>query len=88
MLPATRGIFDTADGLPGYRIVYITAMATMLVVGDTVAMLLLAALLTFMTDAQALTNIYFLIAPILLLIGLHKTAVYRRGILTRFIHRV
>ncbi|MEK7620923.1 MAG: MFS transporter [Patescibacteria group bacterium] len=88
MLPATRGIFDTADGLPGYRIVYITAMATMLVVGDTVAMLLLAALLTFMTDAQALTNIYFLIAPMLLLIGLHKTAVYRRGILTRFIHRV
>lgn len=88
ILPATRGIFDTADGLPGYRIVYITAMATMLVVGDTAAMLLLAALLTFMTDAQALANIYFLIAPILLLIGLHKTAIYRRGILTRFIHRV
>lgn len=88
MIPATRGIFDTADGLPGYRIVYITAMTTMLVVGDTVAMLLLAALLVFMTDAQALTNIYFLIAPMLLLIGLHKTAVYRRGILTRFIHRV
>lgn len=88
ILPATRGIFDTADGLPGYRIVYITAMATMLVVGDTAAMLLLAALLTFMTDTQALTNIYFLIAPVLLLIGLHKTAIYRRGILTRFIHRV
>lgn len=88
MLPALRGIFDTADGLPGYRIVYITAMTTMLVVGDTIAMLLLAILTGVMTDQDALKNIYFIFAPIMLLIGLHATAVYRRGILTRFIHRV
>ena len=88
MLPALRGIFDTADGLPGYRIVYITAMTTMLVVGDTLAMLLLACLTGFMGDQDALKNIYFIFAPLMLLIGLHTTAVYRRGILTRFIHRV
>ncbi len=88
MIPALRGIFDTADGLPGYRIVYITAMATMLVVGDTFAMLLLAALAGNMGDQEALRNIYFIIAPLLLLIALLSTAVYRRGILTRFIHRV
>lgn len=88
MLPALRGIFDTADGLPGYRIVYITAMTTMLVVGDTLAMLLLAGMTGFMGDQDALKNIYFIFAPLMLLIGLHTTAIYRRGILTRFIHRV
>ncbi len=88
MLPALRGIFDTADGLPGYRIVYVTAMTTMLVVGDTLAMLLLAILTSFMSDQDALRNIYFIFAPIMLVIGLHTTAVYRRGVLTRFIHRV
>ncbi len=88
MLPALRGIFDTADGLPGYRIIYITAMTTMLVVGDTIAMLLLAMLTSFMNDQESLKNIYFIFAPLMLLIGLHVTAVYRRGILTRFIHRV
>lgn len=88
MLPALRGIFDTADGLPGYRIVYITMMTTMLVVGDTIAMLLLGCLTLFMGDQDALKNIYFILAPMILLISLHTTAVYRRGILTRFIHRV
>lgn len=88
MLPALRGIFDTADGLPGYRIVYITILSTMLVVGDTLCVLLLAIMLSFMSDQEALKNIYFILAPAMLLIGLHTTAVYRRGILTRFIHRV
>lgn len=87
-LPALRGIFDTADGLPGYRIIYITSMTTMLVVGDTIAMLILAGLTGIMSDKEALRNIYFILAPLLLLIALHTTAVYRRGILTRFIHRV
>ncbi len=88
MLPALRGIFDTADGLPGYRIVYITIMTTMLVVGDTIAMLLLACLTVFLSDQDALKNIYFIFAPLMLLIGLHTTAIYRHGVLTRFIHRV
>ena len=88
MLPALRGIFDTADGLPGYRIVYITTMTTMLVVGDTLAMLLLVLLTSISTDQDAMKNIYFLLAPIMLIIGLHTTAVYRRGLLTRFVHRV
>lgn len=88
MLPALRGIFDTADGLPGYRIVYITVISTMLVVGDTLTLLLLAGLLASMNSHDALRNLYFIVAPVLLLIALHSSAVYRRGILTRFIHRV
>lgn len=88
MLPALRGIFDTADGLPGYRIVYITIMTTMLVVGDTIAMFILACLTAFLPDQEALKSAYFIFAPLMLLIGLHTSAVYRRGILTRFIHRV
>lgn len=88
MLPALRGIFDTADGLPGYRIIYITIMTTMLVIGDTLCVLLLAILLSFMDDQDALRNIYFLLAPVMLIIGLHGTAIYRHGVLTRFIHRV
>ncbi|MDO8335566.1 MAG: MFS transporter [Candidatus Saccharibacteria bacterium] len=88
MLPALRGIFDTADGLPGYRIIYITLMETMLVIGDTISVLTLAILLSFMTDQHALRSIYLILAPVLLLIMLHTTAVYRRGVLTRFIHRV
>lgn len=88
MLPALRGIFDTADGLPGYRIVYITVISTMLVVGDTLTLLLLAGLLTSMNGHDALRSLYFIVAPVLLLIALHSSAIYRRGILTRFIHRV
>lgn len=88
VLPATRGIFDTADGLPGYRIVYMTLMGTALVVGDCIAMLTLALLLGIFNDTTALQLLYMMLAPVLLLIMLHSTAVYRRGILTRFIHRV
>lgn len=88
VLPATRGIFDTADGLPGYRIVYMTLMGTALVIGDCIAMLTLAVLLHLFSDVTAFQLVFVVLAPVLLLIMLHSTAVYRRGILTRFIHRV
>lgn len=87
-MPSTRGIFDTADGLPGYRIVYMTIMGASLVVGDCLTMLALALLTSFFPDILALKMTYFILAPFILLIMLHNSAVYRRGILTKFIHRV
>lgn len=87
-LPATRGIFDTADGLPGYRIVYMTLMGAMLAVGDAIVMVVLLGLTTLLSDSDALHAIYFILGPAVLLIILHNHALYRRGILTKFIHRV
>ncbi len=87
-LPATRGIFDTADGLPGYRIVYMSLMGAMLALGDTIVLAVLAALTFLMNDNSALHAIYFIAGPAVLLIIFHNHALYRRGILTKFIHRV
>ncbi len=87
-MPATRGIFDTADGLPGYRIVYMTLMGTALVIGDAIVMLALTIFTSMMSDADALRATFFLFAPFVLLITLHSSAIYKRGILTKFIHRV
>lgn len=87
-LPATRGIFDTADGLPGYRIVYMTIMGAMLCVGDTIVMAVLAVLASIVSQKEALHLIYFILAPVVLLIMFHVYALYHRGILTKFIHRV
>lgn len=87
-MPATRGIFDTADGLPGYRIVYMTVMGTALVAGDCIAMFVLAILTTYFSDTSALKLTYLALAPCMLFILFHASAIYRRGILTKFIHRV
>lgn len=87
-IPALRGIFDTADGLPGYRIVFITSMTTALVFGDVLASIALVILTGVFDEKVALKSFYVVLAPFLLFIGLHTVAVYRRGILTRFIHRV
>lgn len=87
-LPATRGIFDTADGLPGYRIVFMSIMEAMTTIGDALVMLVLIGLTSYLGEKEALTWIYFCMAPFVLLILFHATAVYRRGILTKFIHRV
>jgi len=87
-MPATRGIFDTADGLPGYRIIYMTIMGASLAAGDCITMLVLALLTSFLPDSSALKGVYFVLAPVILLILFHTSAVYRRGILTKFIHRV
>ncbi len=87
-LPATRGVFDTADGLPGYRIVYITLMETMTTIGDSIVMLALVILTSYVSETQSLQWLYFCMAPLILLVLLHAKAVYRRGVLTKFIHKV
>ncbi|MBI3494912.1 MFS transporter [Candidatus Saccharibacteria bacterium] len=87
-IPATRGIFNTADGLPGYRVVFIAVMVSMLAVGDVLASLVLVVLTTIFSDVDALKNYYLVLAPLMLLILFHSSAIYRRGILTRFIHHV
>jgi MFS family permease len=88
VLPAMRGVFDTADGLPGYRIVYISILEAMLSLGDMIMMGLLIILVGLFGEKHGLKNLYFVVAPLVLLILFHARAVYRRGILTKFIHRV
>jgi MFS family permease len=87
-LPAVRGIFDTADGLPGYRVVYMTIMGAMLSLGDTIVMGTLVVLASLFPTKVALHLLYFVLAPLILLILFHTRAIYRRGVLTKFIHRV
>lgn len=87
-LPATRGIFDTADGLPGYRIVYMSLMGATLCIGDAIVMAVLLFLSYYFSQKEAVHLIYFILAPAILLIMLHARALYHRGILTKFIHRV
>lgn len=87
-ISATRGIFDTADGLPGYRIVYLTIMNMMMMIGDALVMATLAVLTFSFTEQQSIQMIYFIFAPLTLLILFHGKGLYRQGILTRFIHRV
>lgn len=87
-LPVTRAIFDTADGLPGFRIVYITLMGAMLSFGDAIAMAVLIVLVSLFEPSDALQLVYFILAPTVLLIMFHAKALYRRGVLTKFIHRV
>lgn len=87
-LPATRGIFDTADGLPGYRIVYMTIMGAMLSLGDAIVMAVLILLTIYFDTEESLHLLFFVLAPATLLIMFHSSALYHRGILTKFIHRV
>lgn len=87
-LPVTRGIFDTADGLPGYRIVFLSIMEAMTTTGDAIVMLALIILTSYLGEKESLSWIYFCLGPLVLLILLHARAVYRRGILTKFVHRV
>lgn len=87
-LPTMRGIFDTADGLPGYRIVYLSFLEAASTVGDALVMLVLFVLASSLSEIDALKMTYFILAPFTLLILFHAKAVYRRGILTKFIHRV
>lgn len=87
-LPTLRGIFDTADGLPGYRIVYLSILEATSTIGDALVMLTLFLLAASLGEKEALGAAYFLMAPLTLLILFHAKAIYRRGILTKFIHRV
>lgn len=87
-LPVSRGIFYTADGLPGYRIVYMALMGAMWCLGDAIVMAVVAVLAILFEQRQALHLVYFALAPTVLLIILHSSALTHRGILTKFIHRV
>ena len=87
-LPINRAIFDTADGLPGYRIVYITILGAMLSVGDAIVMAILLVLAILFEAKDALHWLYLVAGPIVLLMLFHGKALYQRGILTKFVHRV
>jgi|JRYG01.1.fsa_nt_gb MFS family permease len=87
-LPATRSIFEVADGLPGYRIVFMAVMSGTMVLGDIIVMAVLALFLLVYDDKTAMQYTFWVLGPAILLISLHAHTLYKRGIFTRFIHRV
>lgn len=87
-IPSTRALFDAADGLPGYRIVYLTIMNIAQLVGDLIAAIVFLTLTFYVAEADSLRLTLYIIAPFILLVIFHNHLLYRRDVLTRFIHRV
>lgn len=63
-----RGMFDMADNLPGYRIVYIALMELAAILGAAAFYLLLAVCVWVAGEENGLRLAYLLLAPLLLLI--------------------
>lgn len=87
-LAATRSVFDVADGLPGYRIAYMSLISAFMVVGDIISTTILYIAVSNLGDKAGMQLTMFILAPAMLLISWHGYSMYRRGIFTRFIHRV
>lgn len=77
-MPFMKGLFDTADSLPGYRIVYVSIIAAAYALGDTIAVAVLALGVFLWGDVEGLRGSYIILAPITLLIATHGFAVYRK----------
>jgi MFS family permease len=87
-LSATRSIFDVADGLPGYRIVYMSLLSAFMVIGDILSTVFVYLAISNLGDKAGMQLTMFILAPTMILISWHGYSMYRRGIFTRFIHRV
>lgn len=87
-IPGTRAIFDVADGLPGYRIIFLSLVYAAHLLGDLLASMVLLGLTWYFDEKTALHAIFIILPVCVLLINLHGYYIYRRGIFTRFIHRV
>lgn len=87
-IPGMRAIFDVADGLPGYRIIFLSLVYAAHLFGDILASLVMLGL-TYYFDEKTTLHMIFVILPVfVLLINFHGHYLYKRGILTRFVHRV
>jgi MFS family permease len=87
-LTATRSVFDLADGLPGYRIVYMSLLSFAMVLGDILVTLFVCLAISVLGDKPGIQFTMWVWAPAMLVILWHGRALYRRGVFTRFIHRV
>lgn len=87
-IPAMRAIFDVVDGLPGYRIVFLTMVYAAQLFGDVCASFVFLFLAHHYSEPRALQLLFASLAVFVLLIMLHAHYLYKRGVFTRFIHRV
>lgn len=77
-MPFLKGLFDTADSLPGYRIIYVTVVVIGQSLGDTVGAGVLALGVFFLGDTEGFKLAYVALAPLTLLIAFHGFAVYKK----------
>lgn len=61
-MPFTKGMFDMADNLPGYRIVYVSIMALTASVGAALAALIVAGFTMFFNEIHSLQLSFILAA--------------------------
>lgn len=77
-MPLTKGVFDQADNLPGFRIVYITFIAVASPLGSMLMALVVAGLAMFMTEAHSMQVAFFITAFAALLISMQRFPALRR----------
>lgn len=77
-MPFQKGLFDTADSLPGYRIIYMVLITIAVSIGDTIAVAVLALLVYLLGDTEGFKATYLVLAPITLLIIFHGFAIYKK----------
>lgn len=68
-MPFTKGLFDMADRLPGFRIVYISLMSLAASLGVAIGALILAGISMFTNEVQTLQIGFILVGLAVLLIG-------------------
>jgi len=77
-MPFLRGLFDAADSLPGYRIIYMVLVTIAISLGDTLAVAVLALLVFLIGDIEGFKLTYIVLAPVTLLITFHGFALYKK----------
>ena len=77
-MPFLRGLFDTADSLPGYRIIYMVLITIAISLGDTLAVAVLALLVFLLGDIEGFKLTYVVLAPVTLLIAFHGFTLYKK----------
>ncbi len=85
-MPFLKGLFDTADNLPGYRIVYVSIIAAAPCIGDMLVMSVFTLLIFLLGDIEGFKMTYLVLAPFTLLIACHGFVIYRkRGFLAKLV---
>ena len=77
-MPFTKGVFEQADDLPGYRIVYMTLMGMATPLGAMMMSLAVAGLSALYNEVQSMQLAFFLVAIVVWLIGLQRFPALRR----------
>ena len=77
-MPFTKGIFDQADNLPGYRIVYAALISIATSLGSALMALVIGGLSLLNSEVQTLQISFVVTALVVLLIGTQRFPALRR----------